>query len=168
MTMRIVRKLLDPSRPDAVRLRRNERMAMIHLMYAVTILEDLVTDIDERLDMVENGKDRMDAVAKLADELLNEIRKTVPENQRIGIQNIADDYEIRLVPKATPGETNVIMAKEEFRKLVDCAKASCMECTFDDDECEQCGLFQLLTSILPLDDYHALNLCPYNLGKWKN
>ena len=166
--MRIVKRLLDPSRPDAVRLRRTEKMAMLHLMYSVTILEDLLMDISERLDMVENGKSRMEVVAKQADELLNEIRKTVPENQRIGIQNIADDYEIRLVPKATPGETNVIMAKEEFRKLVDCAKVKCMECTLDDDECEQCGLFQLLTSILPLDDYHSMNLCGYNLGKWKN
>lgn len=166
--MRIVKRMLDPSRPDAVRLRRNEKMAMLHLMYAVTILEDLQTDIGERLAMVENGMDRTNAIAKEADALLNEIRKTVPENQRMGIQNIADDYEIRLVPKATPGETNVIMAKEEFRQLVDCAKVKCMECTFDDEECEQCKLFKLLTSILPLDDYHSMNLCPYNLGKWKN
>jgi len=163
-----VKKLMDPSRTDAVRLRRNEKMSMLHLMYAITILDDLLKEIPDRLDMVPDGRERMGEIARKADQLLNEIRITVPENQRHGIQNMASDYEIRLTPKATPVEQNVLVTKEEFRELVDSARAMCKECTYDDQECEQCKLYQLLTSILPLDEYHDRMLCPYNLGEWAN
>lgn len=166
--MHVVRKLLDPSRPDAVRLRRNEKMSMLHLMYAVTILEDLQDEIPERLAMVNDGRGRLSRIAGFANALLNDIRVTIPENQRKGIQNTADDYVMRLTPKGTPCESSVIMSKDEFKELVDAARAKCAECTMDDEECEQCGLYKLLTSILPMDDYHSMNLCPYNLGRWKN
>lgn len=166
--MRIVRKLLDPSRPDAVRLRRNEKMSMLHLMYAVTVLEDLQDEVSERLDMIDGGKERLKKIAEDADKLLNDLRVTIPENQRMGIQNTADDYVMRLMPSSTPSESSVIMAKDEFKELVDSSRARCMECALDDEECEQCKLYQLLTSILPMDNYHVLNLCAYNLGKWKN
>ena len=164
----IVRKLLDPSRPDAFRLTRNQKMAMLHFMYAVTTLEDLSQDIGDRLEMIPDGMNRMKAVAEEADRLLSEIRVTVPENQRIGIQNIADDYEMRLAPKATPGPTNVLITRNEFKELVEAARAKCKECILDDNECEGCELYRLLTSVLPMDDYHSLNLCPYNLGEWMN
>lgn len=164
----IVRKLLDPSRLDAIRLRRNEKMAMLHLMYAATILEDLMADIPDRLDMIPEGRDRLEAISAATNGLLDEIRVTVPENQRFGIQNTADDYEMRLAPKATPGPTNVLMTRDEFRELVDAARVKCKECILDDEECENCELYRLLTSVLPMDSYHSLNLCPYNLGEWKN
>ena len=166
--MRIVQKLLDPSRPDAVRLRRDEKLAMFHLMYAATTLEDLRKDLLERLGMIDHGEDRMENASMCVDELLNDLRVTVPENQRINLQHTSEDYEVRLVPKQTPGNLNVIVTKEEFRQLVDCARAKCRECVLDDGECEECELYRLLTSILPLDDYHSMNLCPYNLGEWKN
>ena len=164
----IVKKLLDPSRPDAVRLTRSEKMAFLHLMYAVTIFEDVAEDLPGRLGMIENGKERMLEIAKVADRILYELRITAPENQRIALQNVAKDYEIRLTPRATPSDSNVIMTKEEFRELVDASRAMCKECAYDDEECEGCKLYQLLTSILPLEDYHERLLCPYNLGKWAN
>ena len=164
----IKKKLIDPSREDAVRLTRSEKMAFLHLMYAVTILEDLSTDISDRLGMIPNGCERMREVAETADKILYELRVTAPENQRISMQNVAKDYEIRLTPKATPSESSVLMTKEEFRELVDCARATCSECTLDDEECESCKLFKILTSVLPLEDYHERLLCPYNLGKWAN
>ena len=166
--MRIVKKLLDPSRPDAMRLRRSEKMSMIHLMYAVTILEDLQTEIAERIRMVRQGEDRLHILTSGADEFLNDLRVTIPEDQRIAMQNIAEDYEIRLAPKASPGETNVIMTRDEFKSLVDFARTKCIDCIDDDEECEKCPLYRLLTSVVPLDEYHSTNLCPYNLGEWRN
>lgn len=166
--MRIVKKLLDPSRPDAERLRRNEKMAMVHLMYAVTILDDLQIDLSDRLKMIDHGTDRMHNAAVCTEELLDLLRVTIPENQRIGLENTSKDYIIRLTPASTPSETNVIMTKDEYRNLVDCARAKCSDCVMDDSECEGCELYQLLTSILPLEDYHSMALCPYNLGEWKN
>ena len=151
-----------------MRLMRNEKMSMLHLMYAVTILEDLQIEINDRLRMVPDGRNRLAEIAQAADRLLYEVRITVPENQRSSIQNTAMDYEMRLTPKATPSEQSVLMTKEEFRELVDSARAKCKECTLDDQECEKCNLYRLLTSVLPMDDYHDRLLCPYNLGEWAN
>lgn len=166
--MHIVKKQLAPSREDAVRLTRTEKMAMLSLAHAATVLEDLGTELKGRLGMVRQGEDRLHILSGGADELLNDLRLTVPENQRMHLQNTAMDYECRIVPKATPGTTNVIMEKEEFRALIDWARLKCRECAEDDEECRKCGLYMLLTSVLPLDDYHNGMLCPYNLGEWAN
>ena len=166
--MRIVKEMLDPSREDAVRLNRTEKMSMIVLAYACTILEDLKTELADRLGMVDNGMDRLMELSEKADALLKDVRMTVPVNQRMNLQNTASDFEIRLTPKLTPYSTNVIMQKEEFKALVDIARVKCRECMDDENDCEKCQLFQLLTVLLPLNDYHDGMLCPYNLGEWAN
>lgn len=166
--MLIVKKVRDPSNDDAVRLTRNEKMDMILLSYAATVLDDLSKEMADRISMVQDGPDRIQELSVKSEQLLHDIRKTVPMNQRQQLENTATDFEMRLTPKATPSTTSVVMQKEEFRSLVDFARATCKECTFDDEECETCGLFQLLTVILPLEDYHDRMLCPYNLGKWGN
>ena len=166
--MRITKEMLSPSRDDAVRINRSEKMSMIVLAYACTILEDLKKDLHDRLGMIEDGDERMREVSDRADALLNDLRVTIPLNQRMNLQNTAQDYEIRLSPKATPYRTNVVMQKDEFKELVDYARAKCRDCMDSDEECEKCGLFRLLTVILPLDDYHDGMLCPYNLGEWAN
>lgn len=163
-----IKKLMNPSRPDAEPLKRYEKMAFIHLMYAATILDELTKDIADRLNMVDDGVARLKHISELTDGLLDDLRVTAPENQRIHLQNTAEDYEIRLAPKATPSKQNVVSTKEEFRTLVDAARTKCMECTLDDDECSKCDLFRLLTSILPVDDYHDRMLCPYNIATWGN
>ena len=166
--MVIVKKLKEPSNDNAVKLTRSEKMSMILMSYAATVLSDLREELSDRLETVVNGSERMKELADKSDELLNEIRRTVPMNQRKQLQNTAMDFEMRLTPKATPSTTNVVMQKEEFRELVDYARATCKDCTLDDTDCENCGLFQLLTVILPLEDYKGQFLCPYNLGKWGN
>lgn len=166
--MRITKEMISPSRDDAVRLVRSEKMAMIVLAYACTILEDLQKDLSDRLGMVENGAERMAELSEKADAMLNDPRETIPVNQRMHLQNTATDYEIRLAPKASPFKTTVIMQKDEFKELIDHARTKCRECMEDDKACEKCGLYQLLTVILPLEDYHDSLLCPYNLGEWAN
>ena len=164
----IVKKLRDPSIENAVRLTRTEKMSMILLSYAATILCDLGKEISDRIEMVENGPERIRELAEKSERFLNDIRVTIPMNQRQSLENTASDFEMRLTPKATPSQTSVLMQKEEFRELVDYARATCKECTLDDCECEECGLYKLLTVILPLEEYHGRLLCPYNLGEWKN
>lgn len=166
--MIVVKNFARDSRPDAVRLTRSEKMAMILLAHAATTLDDLQKDLSDRLGMVENGAERLKKLSHDVDELLNDVRVTVPENQRKHLQNTGFDYEMRIAPKAQPSVTNVLMEKEEFRMLTDCARAKCMDCTLDDNECEECKLFRLLTSILPMDDYHYSSLCPYNMAGWGN
>lgn len=166
--MRIVKKMLEPSREDAVRMTRTEKMAMLSMAHAATILDETQDELKNRLGMVERGAERLHALSEGADELLHDIRLTMPEEQRHHLQNTAMDYECRLVPKATPGSTNVIMGKEEFRELVDWARTKCRDCADSDEECTACRLYKLLTSVLPLDEYHNSLLCPYNLGEWGN
>lgn len=166
--MRITREMLSPSRDDAVRITRSEKMSMIVLAYACTILEDLKTDLADRLKMIDNGADRMNEVSEKADALLNELRVTIPLNQRMNLQNTAQDFEIRLSPKLAPCKTSVVMQKDEFKELVDFARVKCRDCMESDEECEKCGLFQLLTVLVPLNDYHDGMLCPYSLGEWAN
>ena len=166
--MKIIHRTIDPSREDAVRLTRNEKVSMIVLAYACTILEDLQKEIPDRLNMIPDGLNRVKEISDRANGVLDELRLTIPMNQRMNLSNTAQDYEFRLAPKATPQTTTVIMTKDEFRDLVDYARIRCRECTDDDDECGKCGLYQLLTEVLPLEDYHDTNLCPYNMGEWAN
>lgn len=166
--MRIVQKPYEPSRDDAMRMTRNERISVLYLMHAVGILENLPKEISERLSMIPDGKERAMKIADDVNSLLNELRLTIPDVQRRGLENTACDFEVRMCPKATPGPTNVVMDKEEFRKLVDFSREHCLDCVDDDVECEQCSLYQLLTSILPIDNYNSICMCPYNLGEWKN
>ena len=166
--MTIVQKQLEPSRPDAVRLTRNDKMAMILLAHSASVLDDLRTDIADRLAMVENGAERMQKIAAETDELLHDVRLTIPIEQRRNLQNTCMDYEMRTAPKSQPSVTNVLMHKDEFKVLVDSARTKCAECTLDDEECEGCELFKTLTCVLPLDSYHHQFLCPYDLGRWGN
>lgn len=164
----IQKKIADPSREDAVRLKRMEKIAILHMMYAATILDELQEDLRERFAMINGAADRLKTASETIDGLIKDVRVTVPMNQRVNIENTASDYEIRLMPKLTPSTNSVVMTKEEFRVMVDSARTKCRNCADDDTECEKCELYKLLTSVLPLDDYHQTYLCPYNLGKWAN
>lgn len=166
--MRISRTLAEPSRTDAVRMNRSEKMSMIVLAYIATVFDETRDELSERLGMLPDGKERMQSLSEETDTLLQELRMTIPMNQRMNLQNTACDFEIRLTPKASPTKTTVIMQKDEFKELVDCAREKCAICVEDDESCEKCKLFQLLTCILPVDDYHGQTLCPYNLGEWGN
>ena len=168
MSVQIMKKLLEPSREDAVRMTRTEKMSMIVLAYVATVFDEMREELRERLTMVEEGTEKIEILAKISDELLHDLRATIPIEQRINLENTAKDHEMRLVPKMTPSVTNVIMTKEEFRELVDHGRTECRDCTKDDKECGACGLFKILTSVLPLDDYDNGLLCPYNMGEWGN
>lgn len=167
--MRIVNDhIIDPSREDAVRLKRSERDGVLAMIQALSLLEQVEKEIPERIGLAEDGVARMAQVNEDANRLLTDIKVTIPLNQRMGIDHTGRDYQMRLMPSATPYNTSVVLTKEEFRRLVDLARATCKDCVKDDYECETCELFTLLTDILPVDDYHMMALCPYNLGEWKN
>lgn len=166
--MRITKEMLSPSREDAVRLNRSEKMGMILFAHVATVLEDLQTEMADRFAMVKDGAERLKHVSEETDKLLDELRVTIPVNQRLNLQNTAQEYEVRLTPKATPTTTNVVMTKDEFREMVDYARSMCMDCMLNEKECQKCNLYQMLTVLLPLDDYNNGMLCPYNMGEWAN
>lgn len=137
-------------------------------MFVVHTLIEIQEALQERLGMVEDGNGRFQTIMNWTEQLLQEIRMTIPENQRDSMQRAAEDCDVKLVPKAIPDSGATIITKEDFRVLVNSARVKCADCFMDDNECDRCELFQLLSVILPMDDYHQMNLCCYNLGEWKN
>jgi hypothetical protein len=161
-------RFVNPSKDDAWDLTRNEKTSLQFLAHAVSALVAAQDDLSERLDRIENGQGRMKAIADESIQLLTEVRQTVPEKQRMNLVNISKDYEVRLVPKFTPSTHNVVVQKEDFRELVDAAQAKCKDCTLDNEECRKCKLYQLLVTVLPMDHYDGVFLCPYNMAEWEN
>ena len=159
---------VKPSRTDAKELTRNEKMLITFLTNTVSALAETKDGLTERVSMIEGGQEKLNRLVEDSLDLLNEVRLTIPENQRRSLARTAKDYEIRLTPKFTPSTHNVVVEKEDFRKLVDSAQVRCRECVDDGEECRKCELYQLLTVVLPLDSYEGTMLCPYNMAEWAN
>lgn len=161
-------RFANPSRKDAMELRRNEKTCLTFLTNAVSALAETKDEMQTRIAMIDGGQERIEKLVAESLELLNDVRMTIPERQRISLVNTAKDYEIRLVPKLKPGSHNVVVEKEDFRKMIDAAQVKCRECVDDCDECKACELYQLLTVVLPMDNYDGTMLCPYNMATWEN
>jgi hypothetical protein len=157
-----------PSRDDAWDVTRPEKLSVLFLMNTVSSMMDSRDELKDRVSRIDGGPEMMDTMVTTSERLLNEIRRTIPERQRHSINNISKDMEMRMVPKATPSKTMVLMQKEEFRALVDAAQIKCRECTDDNEECKNCSLYLLLLVILPMDRYDGTFLCPYNARDWEN
>lgn len=161
-------KFVNPSRQDARNLTRSEKGSLLFLMNTVSALMFGKEDLKNRAEMIENGTERFDAVCDMALKLLDDIRTTIPERQQMSLNNTVHDYDLRLVPKIQPQSTAVVVDKKEFKTLVDAAQIKCRECVHDSNEAKRCELYKLLVTILPLDEYPEMFLCPYNMAGWEN
>ena len=157
-----------PSREDAWLVNRGEKLSILFLMNTVSAMMDSKNELADRISRIDGGTETMKSMCEQAEWILTEIRRTIPTEQRHNINNVSRDMEMRMVPKATPSKTMVLMQKEEFRSLVDAAQTKCHDCVDDNKECRKCKLFQLLTVVLPMDRYDVGNLCPYNMAGWEN
>ena len=157
-----------PSRDDAWDVTRQEKMSILFLMNTVSAMMDSRDDLKDRVSRIDGGSELMDTMVDSAEKLLTEIRRTIPTDQRVSINNISKDMEMRMVPKMTPSKTTVLVQKEDFRQLVDAAQVKCRECTDDSEQCKVCGLFKLLKVVVPLERYDGTFLCPYNMAGWEN
>lgn len=137
-------------------------------MNTVSSMMDSREELKDRVSRIEDGPELMDTMVDSSEKLLTEIRRTIPEDQRVSINNISKDMEMRMVPKMTPSKTTVLVQKEDFRQLVDAAQVKCRECTDDSEQCKACGLFKLLKNVVPLERYDGTFLCPYNMAGWEN
>lgn len=99
----------------------------------------------------------------IADDLIG----TMPVGQCKQLQNTMTDMEMRMVPKLTAMSQNVILEKEHARSLFDIAMKQCRGCVEDAQSCRKCGLYRVLESTLPLDDYDRL-ICPYSISEWED
>ena len=156
-----------PSRPDAWPMRRHEKENMLFLMNAISIFQDAREQMADRIGKTDGGKELADRVAEDSLKLLDELRVTIPENQRKNLYYIGLDQKMQMVPKMMPSGNNMIIPQEDFKELVDASRAKCGECALDNEECTECGLYQLYLKVLPLNKYDGVFLCPYNLAVWK-
>ena len=161
-------KFVVPSREDAWSMTRSEKESMRFLMNSVSCLQDAKEELGERISRIDGGKEVMDRVAEESLWILEEVRKTIPEEERAKLQRTSCDYEMRMTPKSLPLKYSVVVEKEDFRTLVDAAQVKCTECADTAEECRKCRLYQWLVRNLPLDSYDGTFLCPYNEREWEN
>ena len=98
----------NPSRDDAWSLTRDEKVSMTFLTTTVSALAEAKDDLKDRLSKIEGGTELMERLVADSGKLLTEVRRTIPEKQRVSMANTAKDFEIRLVPKLTPTRTTVV------------------------------------------------------------
>ena len=141
---------------------------MLFFMNAVSIFQDVRECLENRLSRTDGAKELADKVAEDSLKLLEELRVTIPEKQRQNLYTTGIDQKMQMVPKMMPSGDNMIIPQDDFRELVDASRAKCGECALDSEDCKQCKLYQLYLSILPLNRYDGVFLCPYNLAVWRD
>ena len=126
--------------------------------------------LKKNLELIPNGIERMDRVCNDMKEMYEDILGTVTQEQLKHIMSIIHDCEIVIRNKSVTSGTgnNVRMTVDEAKALVQAARFGgyCTECLMESPECETCHLFNVLSAVIPLDDYSG-TLCPYNTAKWE-
>lgn len=150
------------------RMTRNE-LTSIKMMFASLSNEKYSLDnLGRRLDMVENGRERLREHVEGLQKLMDDITETITIEQCKAIYSTMKDYEMRLVPRLTPISTNVLMTKEQAKRLMDCARIKCHDCVEDSETCRDCQIYQMMEEIVPLDDYGEGLICPYSTAEWSD
>ena len=150
------------------RLMRSELTAVRMLLAALSTAAYAEEDLQDRLECVPYGRERMRLAVGGLRAVCDDVIGTVSKSQCRQLYGTMKDFEMRLLPKLTPGSTNIIMTKEQGRDLMDIARDRCHGCVEDGVSCRECRLYQILESTTPLDDYGAGMICPYSLAKWED
>ena len=149
---------------------RLNRKQMGDMMRLYTLLSDSAhsqEDMKSRLQAIPNGEKRMRLALGQIRAIVDDITGTIPVEQCRRIMNTMTDYVSALVPKYTPSNGNILLPKEQGKKLIDFARIKCRECADDNEQCRKCELYNLLTAVVPCDDYGETFLCPYSMSEWE-
>ena len=122
-------------------------------------------DMQNRLEMVDNGKDRLEKLLDDSASLVKDLLETAPDNQKRQFRNSISDYKIELVPKLKPDSSNILFTKEQAKTLVDFAQERCKMCVDSAEEAKNCPVYKVL-EITALPDRYDSMLCPYSLATW--
>lgn len=151
---------------DCERMNRGEYEAMRGLLGAVSYIAHADQNLVKRLERVPYGKQRMRMLLGGAKALSDDLVGTMPQGQCRQLQNTMQDMEIRMVPKMAAMSRNVVFDKDLAKELIDIAQEKCRGCVEDAESCMECGLYKVLESILPLNDFSGM-LCPFSLSEWE-
>lgn len=150
---------------ECERMNRKEFEAMRVLTAAHSYAEYAGEDLQKRLEMIPDGKKRMqDALTGLRD-LSGDLVGTMTLGQCKQLMNTMKDLEMRIVPCLTPRSTNVIIERDLMQGVVDIAMEKCRDCVEDGQSCRKCDLYKILEAITPMEEYSELR-CPYAITEW--
>ena len=149
-------------------LNRNEKLGMMYLVSLTSTLAYAEADFQKRYSQIEGGEEMMRNALDWTHKLMDALFETIPPKQVNNIWNTANECEMRLVPKFTPNRTTMMVDKETMKELIDAAHIKCRECVNDSDEAKSCPIYELSSTLVPLEYYKDGGLCPYNLIGWEN
>ena len=145
---------------------RSELTAVRMLLAALSTAAYAQEDLQKRLECVPYGNQRLKLAVGGLRAVCDDVIGTITRSQCKQIYGTMKDFEMRLLPKLTPGSTNIIMTKEQGKDLLDCARWKCHDCIEDGESCRKCQLYKLLEATTPMDDYGDGMICPYSLAEW--
>ena len=148
------------------RLVRNEMQSVRMLLAALSTAAYAKEDLQKRLESVPDGNRRLRLALGGLKAVCDDVIGTISQSQCKQIYGTMKDFEMRLLPKLTPGSTNIIMTKEQGKELLDCARWKCHDCIEDGESCRACRLYKLLEATTPMEDYGDGLICPYSLAEW--
>jgi hypothetical protein len=148
------------------RLTRDEMQAMQMLMSSLSNVRYAKEDLQRRLGTFPGGIGRMNMLIGQFESLFRDLCGTVSDKQRKHLRGVCNDMEVRLVPKLTGRRTSLLLTPEEGKELVTFAQAQCVDCLKETEEAKRCKLCQLLTTVVPLNNYDGI-LCPYSRAEWE-
>lgn len=154
---------------DCERMTRTELNAMKWLLAMLCSTDEAQDDLKHRLECIPNGVARMRMTVGGFRAIVEDLIGTITFQQAKAIQGTMNDYETRIVPKATPATLDtIVFPKEQARELINCAKERCNLCIEDGESCRKCQLYKVLEATVPLDDYGDGHVCPYLNIDWAN
>lgn len=151
---------------DCERLKRTELVAVKMLLAHLSTAKYAQEDLAHRLECIPDGKARMRLAVGSLKAVCDDLIGTVSREQTKQLYGTMKDYDVRLVPKLTPGSPNIILTREQGKDLIDMARDRCKACVEDGNSCRTCRLYQILEATTPLDDYGGDMICPYSLADW--
>lgn len=152
---------------DCERLKRTELVAVKMLLAHLSTAKYAQEDLAHRLECIPDGKARMRLAVGGLSAVCDDLIGTVSREQAKQIYGTMRDYDLRLVPKATPGTANIILTREQGVDLMNIARDRCKACVEDGNSCRTCRLYQILEATTPLEDYGTDLMCPYSLAEWE-
>lgn len=146
----------------------NKEFTMLKRLTAfISELLYMKEDLDERMQIIPDGQKRLDNVLSEVSDLVKELIETGPDSQKKQLYNFIKDSRVELIPKLSPGSTNILMSKAQAKQLVDIAQEKCKSCVEDPRSAKNCVLYKVLEVTALPDTYNTL-LCPYSRAKWED
>ena len=147
---------------DRERMKRSEMNALIYFECAMAAAGYCWKDLADRLDCIPAGKRRYKMAMGAFKAVIDDIHGTIPEQSEKRMSGIRNDFKIALIPQAQNEPKKLVLDREDAYALMEAALKQCANCFKSDEEARQeCGLYKILETYMPLEDYGNGIYCQY-------